>query len=183
MKKIIMILAFASALPLALNAQKFITKNGQISFVSVAPLETIEAHNDQVNASLDMASGDFNVKVLMQSFEFKKSLMQEHFNDNYVESDKYPNSSFVGKITNIRDLDTTKDGTVTVQVKGNLTIHGVTKSIDAVGSFQVTEGTLVGTSKFTITLSDYNIAIPMVSSGNISKTIDITVKFTLTKLS
>ena len=88
MKKIITIIAVAALLPLALNAQKFITKTGQISFVSVAPLETIEAHNDVVNASLDMNTGDFNVKVLMESFEFKKSLMQEHFNEDYVESDK-----------------------------------------------------------------------------------------------
>ena len=89
---------------LSLNAQKYITKTGFIRFYSDAPLEKIEALNRQVNAALDITSGDLVFKVLMKSFHFEKALMQEHFNENYVESDKYPNAEFRGKITNLKDI-------------------------------------------------------------------------------
>lgn len=182
MKKIILTFIIAALLPFMLCAQNYITKTGKISFFSSAPLENIEATNDQVNAALDLTTGDFVVKVLMKSFEFKKSLMQEHFNENYVESDTYPNASFVGKIVNVKDIDVTKDGTVNVNVEGNLTIHGVTKKIDAKGTFEIKSGVLSGISKFTITLKDYNISIPNTVVNNISKTIDITVNLILNKL-
>ena len=86
------------------GAQRFITKTGHIKLFSEASLEKIEANNRQVNSALDAGTGDFVFSVLLKSFEFEKALMQEHFNENYVESDKFPKSTFVGKVTNIKDV-------------------------------------------------------------------------------
>ncbi len=182
MKKIIIVFFIMAFLSLAVNAQKYITKTGKISFFSSAPLENIEAVNDQVNAALDFSTGDFVFKVLMKSFEFPKSLMQEHFNENYVESDKYPDASFTGKITNIKDINVANNNTVIVQAQGDLTIHGVTKKINTSGTIGIKNGVLTGYSKFTILLKDYNISIPKTVVNNISKTIEITVNIILNKL-
>ena len=100
MKQAIAILIFIT-LGMSGNAQKYITKNGYIKFYSETPIETIEAHNRQVNSALDRETGDFVFKVLMRSFEFEKALMQEHFNENYVESENFPNATFKGKVTNL----------------------------------------------------------------------------------
>ena len=165
------------------SAQKYVTKNGFIKFYSEAPLETIQADNRQVNAALDAATGEFVFKVLMKSFEFKKALMQEHFNENYVESDKFPNSTFSGKITNINQIDFTKEGTYEAQVEGDLTIHGVTKKVSEKGTFTVKAGDKVhGMSKFNVKVSDYDIKIPGTVVNNISQTIEVTVDVELSKL-
>ena len=100
MKKLLLTIAILALLYQTSNAQRYLTKNGHIFFHSEAPLETIEAHNKQVNAAIDASTGDFVFKVLMNAFVFEKALMQEHFNEKYVESDKFPKSSFKGRITN-----------------------------------------------------------------------------------
>jgi polyisoprenoid-binding protein YceI len=179
MKKIIIILLF---LPIIGHAQKYVTKTGKISFYSDAPLEKIQAFNDQVNVSLNSSSGDFIFKVLMKSFEFPKSLMQEHFNEDYVESDTYPDATFIGKITNISDIDFASNGTVNVQVQGDLTIHGVTNKISTTGIIVINNGVLTCNSTFNIQLKDYNISIPQTVINNISETMEITVEITLNKL-
>ena len=176
---IILVLVFMTAI--SAGAQKYITKTGYIKFYSDSPLEKIEAHNRQVNSALDIATGGFVFKVLMKSFEFEKALMQEHFNENYVESDKYPNATFVGKVTNIKNLDLAKDGTYSVNVEGKLTLHGVTKDISEKGTFEVKQGKLTGKSKFNIAVADYKITIPGNVGNNISKTIEVTVDITLDK--
>ena len=164
------------------SAQRYITKTGTIRFFSDAPLEKIEAVNRQVNAALDIASGDFVFKVVMKSFIFEKALMQEHFNENYVESDKYPNADFKGKITNLKDIRVDKDGSYPVTVEGKLTIHGTTKDVKHPGTLEVKGGKITGKSKFTIALSDYGITIPGAVVKNISNTQEITVEVVLEKL-
>ena len=104
---------------------KFFTKNGRISFVSKGNIETIQANHKSVTCVLDSKTGNVQFSVLMRGFEFHKALMQEHFNENYVESDKYPRSEFRGIIDNNSAVDYTKDGTYDAKVKGKLTIHGV----------------------------------------------------------
>ena len=163
------------------GAQKFITKTGHIKFYSASPLEKIEAHNRQVNSALDLATGGFVFKVLMKSFEFEKALMQEHFNENYVESDKYPSAAFVGKVTNIKDVNTEKDGVYDANIEGKLTMHGITKDIREKGTFEMKQGKLIGKAKFNLAVADYNIKIPGTVSNNISKTIEVTVDITLDK--
>jgi polyisoprenoid-binding protein YceI len=182
MKKLLLIvICLATVAPVA-HAQKFITKTGHIKFFSESPMEKIEAHNRQVNAALDAATGDFVFRVLMKSFEFEKALMQEHFNENYVESDKYPNATFVGNVVNINEVNISKDGNYNVGVQGKLTMHGVTKQVQAKGSFEVKEGKILGKAKFDILLSDYNIKIPGAVANNISNEIEITVEVNLEKM-
>ncbi len=182
MKKLLLIISCLATMTTVAPAQKFITKTGHIKFFSESPMENIEAHNRQVNAALDVANGDFVFRVLMKSFEFEKALMQEHFNENYVESDKYPNASFAGIVINIGELSISKEGTYEVGVQGNLTLHGVTKQVSAKGTFEVKEGKILGRARFNILLSDYNIKIPSVVTNNISNTIEITVDVNLEKI-
>lgn len=177
--KNILIISIIIICSLQIQAQKYLSKTGNIRFFSDAPLEKIEAVNKQVNAAFDAATGDLVFKVLMKSFNFEKALMQEHFNENYVESDKYPNSTFVGKVTNLSTIDFQRQGKYPAEVDGKLTLHGVTKQVKAKGTFDISQGKIVANSKFTIQLPDYKIDIPGAVIKNISKTIEITVDVTL----
>jgi polyisoprenoid-binding protein YceI len=163
-------------------SQKYITKNGYIRFFSETPMETIEAHNRQVNSALDIATGDFVFKVLIKSFEFEKALMQEHFNENYMESDKFPDATFTGKITNLSAIDFTKDGKYEADVEGDLKIHGETKKVKEKGTFDVSGGKINGKSIFMIHLADYKIKIPNTVVNNIAEDIQITVDVNLEQL-
>lgn len=180
MKKIILLLVLLSVAG-NLLAQKYITKNGFIQFYSDGQMEDIKADNKQVSAALDAATGEFIFKVLMKSFEFEKALMQEHFNENYVESEKYPNATFKGKITNLKDVNFTKDGKYNVTVEGDLTMHGVTKKVTEKGVLEIKGGKIIATSTFSVLLSDYNISIPKAVTNNISNSIEIRVNITLDK--
>ena len=181
MKKLIFILSCLAVFSLSSNAQKFITKTGHIKFYSDSPAEMIEANNRQVNAALDATTGDFVFKVLLKSFEFEKALMQEHFNENYIESDKFPIATFLGKVNNIKDVSVAKDGKYDVVVEGKLTIHGVTQQVTEKGSFEVKQGKIAVNAKFNILLSDYNVKIPGAVTNNISKSVEITVDLNLEK--
>lgn len=163
------------------SAQKYITKTGHIRFFSSTPMENIEAHNHQVNAALDAETGDLVFRVLMKSFQFEKALMQEHFNENYVESTKFPNSTFKGKITNIKDVDFTKNGKYQVNLEGDLTIKDATKKINEKGTLEVNGEKVKGLSTFNLVLNDYNIKIPNTVANNISKSIRIDVDINMEK--
>jgi hypothetical protein len=180
-----LIITLALSVPffgLHLNAQKYLTKNGHIKFFSETPIETIEAHNRQVNAALDSKTGDFVFKVLMKSFQFEKALMQEHFNENYVESHKFPNATFQGKVENLDQIDFSKGGTFDAMVDGDLTIHGVTRQVSEKGTFTVEEGVVKGLCKFDVKPADYDIKIPKAVINNIAEVIEITVDVELNKL-
>jgi hypothetical protein len=155
--------------------EKWFTKTGSISFFSKAPLENIEAHNKKVTCVLDTESGQLEFSMLMKAFQFEKALMQEHFNENYVESDKHPKSTFSGKITNIDKVSFKKDGNYAVQVTGDLTIKGITKNVSAPGTIIVKGGKVNASSEFQIALSDFNVSIPAVNKDNISNNIKINV--------
>ena len=155
--------------------QNYITKTGHIKFYSDTPVETIEANNHAVNSALNPNSGDFVFKVLIKSFVFEKALMQEHFNENYMDSDEYPNSTFKGKITNISDIDFSKDGNYDANIKGDLTIHGVTKPVEEKGTFAVKNGKIRGKSVFKVLLEDYKIKVPGAVKKQISESIEVTV--------
>jgi polyisoprenoid-binding protein YceI len=101
--------------------------------------------------------------------------MEEHFNTDYVESDKFPKSTFKGSITDISKVNFTTDGSYAVTVTGDLTIHGVTKKVTSNGNIVIKTGKISGSSKFTVALADYAISIPKIYQDNISKTIEITV--------
>ncbi|MFC2114669.1 YceI family protein [Bacteroidota bacterium] len=181
MKKNITLVIFALLLTNLSFGQKYLTKNGHISFFSDSPAEKIEANNHQVNAALDLQTGDFVFKVLMKSFEFEKALMQEHFNENYVESDKFPNATFIGKIDNLKSFDLTKTGKYEVNISGKLTIHGVTQDVSVKGTLEVVNGLIKGSAIFNVKLSDYNIKIPKAVVNNIAELVEIKVMVDLSE--
>jgi len=183
MKKIILLLAFIILSSALASAQKYMTKSGAIRFSSETPIEKIEAVNRQVNSALDFATGNFVFKVLIRGFEFEKALMQEHFNENYMESEKFPNSTFNGKITNIKDVNLGKDGIYKVVAEGDLSMHGVTNKVKVNGTLEIKAGKVLGKTTFNVAPKDYNIAIPKAVIKNISETIQVEVNITLDKLS
>ncbi len=173
---IVMVFAFS------LFGQKHFTKDGHISFYSEAPLEKIEAHNKRVTAVLDSESGVIEFALLIKSFQFEKALMQEHFNENYMESSKFPKAVFKGTITNLEDIDWTAPGKYNANVAGSMTIHGVTKETETTGVFTVTEEGINGQSTFVLLCADYEIKIPKVVADNIAKEIEVTVDVNLQPL-
>jgi len=175
MKRIVFFFLVAVVCCNTSTAQKFYTKNGSISFFSKAPLEDIKADNNQVMSVINTQTGELQFSLLTKGFHFKKALMEEHFNSDYMESDKFPKSTFKGSITDIKKVDFAKDGTYAVTVSGDLTIHGVTKKTTANSKIVIKDGKIAGSSKFIITLSDFGISIPKIYQDNISKTIEISV--------
>ena len=158
------------------DAQKYFTRTGKVAFFSEAPLEKIEAHNNQATSVMDITTGRMEFAILIKGFHFEKALMQEHFNENYLESDQFPKATFKGNITNIDAVDFTSDGEYAVNVKGDLTIHGVTKSIEAPGKIIIKEGQISGESSFEVKVADYNIEIPSIVKDNIAKMVLIDIK-------
>lgn len=179
-KTTLIIAVTAMVMTTAGYSQRYMTKNGYIRFYSEAPLENIEAHNRQVNSALDASTGDLVFKVLMQSFEFEKALMQEHFNENYVESHTFPASTFKGKVVNISEIDFNTPGEYPAVIEGDLTIHGVTQPVKHDGTFTVKEdGKVQGTSVFFVKVADYDIKIPGAVANNIAEEIEVTVDVAL----
>ena len=160
-----------------LNAQIFISKTSEISFFSESPLENIEAVNKVAKPILNVATGDIQVKIPIIAFKFPKPLMEEHFNENYMESEKFPNTIFKGKINEKPDL--TKDGEYKVTVTGNLEMHGVTKEITIDGTITVKEGQLIIQSKFNIHVADYKIKVPSLYVKNIAEDVQVKINATL----
>jgi hypothetical protein len=182
MKKLTIIIAIVILTGTFANAQKYMTKAGTIKFSSETPMEKIEAVNHQANSALNFSTGDFVFKVLIRGFEFEKALMQEHFNENYMESEKFPNSTFSGKITNIKDVNLSKDGSYKVVIEGDLAMHGITKKVKVNGTLEVKGGQVTGKSTFNVVPSDYNITIPKAVIKNIAESIQVEVNVSLDKL-
>ncbi len=157
-----------------INAQQFISKNGYISFFSEAPLEDISAYNNLVRSVYDMSTNDIVFELKIKDFIFEKSLMQEHFNENYLESDIYPTSTFSGKITKKKDEN--------VVVEGYLTIHGKRQLINVNGTFSKIDDVILMQSSFNIKLVDYDIDIPKLVMYKIAEEIMINVKLELNQI-
>jgi hypothetical protein len=176
--KIKIILFIILGLSQVISAQKLISKTGHIHIYSHTPLEDVDAQNKQVASILDPSTGTLQFSLLIKSFVFVKTLMGEHFNENYMESDKFPKSTFTGKINNLGSIDFKKDGTYPTDVSGDLTIHGVTKPVSAKGTIEVKQGIVSANSKFNVDPKDYNIVIPDLVKEKIAKEIEITVDVT-----
>ena len=119
--KQLFILTLLTLMILPLSAQKYMTRNGYIGFFSHTPVEDIKADNNQVASALDTGTGEIVFQVLMKSFHFEKKLMEEHFNENYVESEKFPRSTFEGNISNTDEVDFDKPGKY--PVNGQIAFH------------------------------------------------------------
>lgn len=160
-----------------LNAQDiYLTRNGQITFFSSTAVEDIKATNNEVSSVLNKKTGALQFIVLIKSFQFKKTAMQEHFNKkDYMNSDTYPKSEFKGAVTDINKVDFTKDGTYAVTVEGNLTLHGVTNKIKTPGVLSVKAGKVNATSKFNIKLQDYQISVPTIVTNKVAEVVEVTI--------
>jgi polyisoprenoid-binding protein YceI len=158
-------------------AQKYFTKNGSISFDATAPgsPENITADNRTVQCVIDGATGNMQFKASMKAFTFERALMQEHFNENYVESDKFPDAKFAGSISNMSAIAMDKDGSYPATVKGKLTLHGETRDVETTGKVTVAKGKVTATANFAVLLSDYKVNVPSLVSDKVSKTAKITV--------
>jgi len=156
----------------------YYTRSGIVSFFSSTPIEDIKAINEQTTCVLDMDNGDVSFRIPILGFNFKNGLMQEHFNENYLESDLYPKSVFKGKISDWENIDiSSKPADVTIE--GELTIHGVKKSIKESGRIWYNEDKISGQCKFNIAVADYNIKIPRIVRENIAEIIEVSVNVTL----
>lgn len=182
LKKNLIVMALVLLTSVSYAQGKFYTKTGKISFYSKAPLEEIEGKNKTVTAVIDSKTGAIQFAVQIKGFEFQKQLMQQHFNENYMESDKYPKAEFKGTITNNSEINYSKDGSYTAKVKGKLTIHGVTKDVETTGTVKVNGGKIDANSSFNVLISDYNIKIPSIVKDKVSNSIKITVDCNLEPL-
>ena len=161
---------------LTANAQEiFFTRTGKVEFHSGSSIEDIDGVNNEVASMLNVKTGEMAFTVLVKSFQFKRALMEEHFNENYLESEKFPKASFKGKIIGLPAINVSANGTYNVQTEGEMTIHGVTKKITAPGKLTVSGGKITGVSSFKIILSDYNVEIPGVVAEKFSKETEINV--------
>ena len=156
----------------------FSTKNGYVKFVSEAPLEIIKASSKKLNGILDTKSKSFVFKVAMSSLNgFNSPLQKIHFNENYIESDKYPYAKFKGKI--IEDIDFSKSGSYKVRAKGKFSVHGVEKSRIIKCKLTISGSKITVSSKFTVLLEDHDIEIPTIVNQKLAEVITVQVKFTL----
>ena len=176
MKKLLFVAVMLIAGTFAM-AQNYMTRTGKISFNASSPKspENIEGINNEVASILNGKTGDFVFQLPVKSFKFERELMQQHFNENYMESDKFPKSEFKGKISNLADVNFTKDGTYTVTVAGKLTIHGVTKDVSVPGTITVKGKDATAKAKFTVKMADYNITVPAVVADKVDKVSTITI--------
>ena len=177
--KHILIVLFAWMNVYTLAAQDLYTcKNANISLFSSAPLEDIAANTSTGTSVYNATTGELVFSVNISSFRFKKSLMQEHFNSDYMESDKYPRATFKGKIQ--QPIDVTKNGNYPITVLGELDVHGVKQTRTIPGSITINNGNIVMASEFMVKCVDHRIDIPKLVFHNIAETIKMNVSATYT---
>lgn len=178
MKKFVFTLLACGIAAISIAQPIFMGKNGQISFFSKTPLENIDATSEQLTVILNSITRDLVFSVRISSFKFDKDLMQEHFNEKYMESDKFPEATFKGKIN--EEVDLSKDGTYDITATGVLKIHGVEKPRTEKGTIIVRSGQIIVNSAFKVKCVDHNIEIPKLVASNIAESLDVKLNSTLT---
>jgi len=161
------------------RAQLFMTTNGEVSIFSKTPMENIDAVNKSVSSIINTATNEVAVQMRITNFVFPNKLMQEHFNENYLESEKFPSATFKGKIKEAIDL--TVAGTYPITASGTATIHGVTRPIDLKGTIISTGTSLALTCTFEVKLVDYKVDIPKIVFAKIAEVIKVSSKINYTK--
>jgi hypothetical protein len=156
------------------RTEQYITKQGKTSFFSYTTVEDIKADNNQVLSIFDLSKNEIAVSMLMRTFVFEKALMQEHFNESYIESDIYPKATFEGAI---QDFDSSIEGVQIKLIKGPLTIHGITKNVEIKTTIENTSANYVFYGEFDVSIKDFDIKVPALLAPNIAKTISISFRF------
>ena len=175
-------LLIATLLPSLVFAQeRYVTRTGEITFFSKTSMENIEAVNHKATSVLDANTGAMEFAVLIKGFEFEKALMQEHFNENYMESGTFPKSTFKGKVVGVTADQLKAPGKYEVTVSGDLTIHGVAKPTTAKGTMVVdATGGVQASSDFMVKLADHGIKVP--GGVNVAEEIQISVRIDYRKM-
>ena len=155
--------------------QRYFAEKANIVFFSDGVIEDIRAVNTRVTSIFDVTQGDIAYLLSVKDFQFEKNLMQIHFNEKYMESEKFPKSSFQGKIIG---FSMQQSGVQQVRAVGKLTIHGVTKEVDLKGTAERSGGQVFVKSKFPVKLADYGIKVPQIVWQNIAQQVEVTVDFT-----
>lgn len=168
-----MIILFGFFISHGAFAQKFISDKNHISFYSKAPMEDIEAHTYKAKSIFDIETSEIVFSVPISTFQFQKSLMQEHFNEKYLESHKYPRARFIGKVVGFKNAS----GKQTATAEGSLEIHGVTKKVSVEGEIEISSGQITIRSSFPVRVADYKIKIPKLVALNIAEVVDVKVEF------
>jgi len=156
---------------------RYIDRSGKASFFSSAPMEDIKAETNQAVSVFDIKTGEMVASMLMRSFNFRKALMQEHFNENYVESNKFPKATFKGKVTNIGEFNVSKNGKYSLDVVGEITLHGVTRPLHVTAEAVVENGGIKAKAVFPLAVKDFDIDIPRLVVMNIAEEVEVTVSF------
>ena len=144
-------------------------------------MENISAVNNQVQSVLSTKTGSLQFSLLVKGFHFEKALMEEHFNENYIESNKFSKSTFSGTIADVSKVNFAKDGVYPVSVTGDLMMHGVTKKTTAPGTITIKNGVVNASAKFSVKLADFNIVIPKLVKDVVKELQDVTVNITYDK--
>jgi len=173
MNKIIMLLLGLFSATAFCNGQVYTAKTGTASFYSEAPMENIEGISNSVQSIVNTTTKSIAFIISIRSFQFKKDLMQEHFNEKYMESDKFPNATYSGKIN--EDIDLGKDGTYNVTSSGKIAMHGQEKEITVPGIFTVKNGEATLQTNFPLAVADFKIEIPQLLFQNIADTVAVKV--------
>lgn len=158
------------------HSQKFSLEKSTVIFFSDGLIEDISATNKKSIALIDISTGEVAFQIPIKDFEFERDLMKQHFNEKYLETEKYPKASFGAKLSG---FDKAKTGTQQVIAEGKLTIHGVTKEVKIPGTIELTGTQGFIKAKFMVKLADYKIKIPTVVFKNIAEEVEVTVDFTL----
>lgn len=181
MKKQLIITTLALCFSVVALSQKYTTKTGEIIFeASVPSFEEVKAKNTTASAILNSDTGDFAALVLIKGFRFKVALMEEHFNENYIESEKYPKATLKGSIKDF-NLESLINEAQNYVMQADLTLHGKTKSLEVPISMQVRDGQVVLTTSFTLNPDDFDISIPNIVRNKVAKEVNVSVIFELSK--
>lgn len=175
MKKYFMTAVAVASLSSFATAQIYSSVGNEISFFSEAPLENIVAVNKEGRSLINSENGEVGVVIPIKGFHFDKALMEEHFNENYMESGKFPMADFKGKINEQVNYKT--DGTYPVTATGKLTIHGVTQERTLAGTLVVKGDQITLDTAFPVMLADHNVKIPTAVIKNIAETVEVKAKF------
>lgn len=174
--RLFFLLIFSACSAMTAVGQKLVSSNGFVSFYSHAVMEDIRAEQEKGSALLDTGSGDVAFVIPIQEFRFAKSLMQEHFNEKYMESDRYPKATFQGKI---EGFDANAAAQQNVTAKGKITIHGISQDVEIPGKITKQGESLLMASTFIVKLEDYKIQIPQIVWQNIAEQVEVNIRFTM----
>ncbi|MDX9697202.1 MAG: YceI family protein [Bacteroidales bacterium] len=160
--------------------ETYFTRSGQIYFISKTDAIDIDATNNQVASFFDLETGKIQFAVLIKSFEFTLATAKEHFNEEYMESDKFPKAIFKGEIIDFNKQKLLTDSILQVIVKGEITIRGITKDIEVPGKIRIQNKQVFASSDFKLSIDDFGIEVPKLVDHRVAKEVSVKVNMTYT---